>query len=179
MVPTGEARIFGRHHGLFTFDFYAHQKGNNSIKVSGTVEIPCSDTVVIFFPTPLSSSLTKIKQSKVNALYMVDEFSTDDLSCPINSYAANEYNKTLLPDGMTQPKCRVPSNTQACRSVSIYAKNTMKKEITFTATADGGASLETNPIGIEILEYINTYLTYFPSNISDICTHREKFSTDP
>ena len=101
ILPTDTARILGNAPGLFSFEFYAHQLGNNSIKVSGTVEVPCSDKVVVIKPTPLSSSATQMNQGQAEAIYEVDEFSTDDASCPIKSYGANEFNKDSLPDGIS------------------------------------------------------------------------------
>jgi hypothetical protein len=40
--------------------------------------------------------------------------------------------------------------------MNIDAKDPLKKEITFTATAEGGASIETDPIGIEVKEKIKS-----------------------
>jgi hypothetical protein len=38
----------------------------------------------------------------------------------------------------------------------INAKDSLKKDITFTATAEGGSSIETDPIGIEVKEKIKS-----------------------
>ena len=82
----------------------------------------------------------------------MNDLASDDPSCPMKSYEAKEYNKTLLPNEITQPDCLTPENTIACRSITIDAKNEMKKQITFIATAEGGSQIETNPIDIEVQE---------------------------
>jgi hypothetical protein len=40
-------------------------------------------------------------QGDAETIYVVDEFTTDDPSCPIKTYAANEYNKDALPNGIS------------------------------------------------------------------------------
>jgi hypothetical protein len=40
-------------------------------------------------------------QGDAETIYEVEEFTTDDPSCPIKNYVANEYNKDSLPDGIS------------------------------------------------------------------------------
>ena len=90
----------------------------------------------------------------------MNDLSSDDPSCPMKSYEAKEYNKTLLPNEITQPGCPTPVNTIACRSITIDAENEMQKQITFTATAEGGSRIVTNPIDISVQEFNFTLITY-------------------
>jgi hypothetical protein len=98
VVPTETARVPGVGPDLFTFDFFAYQIGNNTIKVNGTFEIFCTKAVVIFQPDPLSTSITQVQQREGNLIYLMNTFSTDDPSCPITSYQANELNPIFLPE---------------------------------------------------------------------------------
>jgi hypothetical protein len=55
----------------------------------------------------------------------------------------------------------------------------MEKQISFTATAEGGSHVETFPIDIEIFPKISTKLSYHPSTTTEVCTHKENFSKNP
>ena len=79
---------------------------------------------------------------------------------------------------MTQPSCTLPSNTVACRSVSIDGKNPMVRVIRFYVMATGGTRRNTDPINIEILEMTDLYISVPPSILTNVCTHKPKYNRD-
>jgi hypothetical protein len=88
--------------------------GNGNFSIKGGVEVLCSKEVIITTPDPLSNDKTTHELTLDSISYTLNEFTTDDASCPILTYEAHG-----LKSGTTQPECPEPDALIGCRFMLI------------------------------------------------------------
>jgi hypothetical protein len=86
IIQTDTARIPDSKKPLFDYNFKILYTGKGTLQIDGQISILCSDQVVISPPDVPSNNKNTYELTLDEIIYEINEFITDDESCPINKY---------------------------------------------------------------------------------------------